>query len=97
MNLFSLQEFIQVDRFVNYKKIIKYNKKKKFFCVHELKFSRIKCLGSSKGRIYSKMDDKSRHFLNEFYKNSNKLFFKLLIKYKYQVPIWLKKQINSNT
>jgi hypothetical protein len=86
---------MQVDRFFNYKKIIKYNKKKKFFCIHEIKINRIKCLGASKGRIYSPMDEKSRIYLNEFYKNANKIFLKLLNKYKYHVPNWLKKQINS--
>ncbi len=101
----QIQNFIfatntnQTNYFLNFRKVLTFNKKKKFFCIRDktkvANQTITRCLGASKGRIYSKMDTKSRSYLTQFYANSNKLFFKMLLKYKFLIPSWLQHEINS--
>lgn len=87
----SLQNFLPIQNYFNFKSVIRYDRKKKFFCVllKEKQPKTIKCLGSSKGRKYSKLDIRTTEYLNKFYSKTNKLFFKLLKKYSFQIPKWL--------
>jgi heparan sulfate N-deacetylase/N-sulfotransferase NDST2 len=72
----ELQTFLNVDYYLDYKNLLKYNKRKGFFCVKTS--SVVKCLGSSKGKKYPKLDDLSQGYLNHFYNESNKKFHTLL-------------------
>ena len=87
----NLQKFLPVQNIFNFKSVIRFDRKKKFFCAFfkEKQPFRIKCLGSSKGRKYPKLDISSRAILEKFYNKTNKSFLKLLKKYSYQIPNWL--------
>ena len=80
----------QIDVFVDYKFLLKFNKKKGFFCPFDRQKNVTKCLGSSKGRKYDKIDPVSEIFLKNFYKEPNKKFFNFLIKHSYSMPLWYK-------
>ena len=53
----------------------------------------IHCLGPSKGRNYSKIDDNSIQFLKEYYRMPNEKLKFLLLNFGYDLPEWL---INEN-
>ena len=90
----NLQTFLPIEKYFNFKNVIRFDKKKKFFCAfsREIQSVKIKCLGSSKGRKYPRLDFNSRDYLEKFYNKTNKSFFKFLKKYSYQVPKWLTNQ-----
>jgi heparan sulfate N-deacetylase/N-sulfotransferase NDST2 len=85
-----LQKFLSLENIVDYKRILKYDKKKGFFCLNFE--NKNKCLGASKGRNYSALDDETRDYLMKFYRKPNHLFSKLLNKMNLKIPTWL----NSN-
>ena len=89
--MFKLQKMMNVNLILDYKRILKYDKKKKFFCIYNKKS---KCLGSSKGRSYPKLNDTFIiDYLNEYFNKSNILFYNLLKSHSFEVPKWLKKFI----
>ncbi|CAM4809949.1 unnamed protein product [Rotaria magnacalcarata] len=58
--------FIQLQNPLNSSELVRYNKKKGFFCpVSNNK--RFQCLGKSKGRYYENMSSYARKFLNNYY------------------------------
>ena len=54
-----------------------------------------KCLGKGKGRSYEEMDSKSRKFLQEYYRLSNEALLKLLKRFGYNIPQWLKDELQD--
>ena len=80
----------QINVFVDYKFLLKFSKKKGFFCPFDTKKNATKCLGPSKGRKYAQIDAKSELFLKNFYKEPNKKFSNFLIKHAYSMPLWYK-------
>ena len=95
--MLKLQHMMNVNFTLDYKLILKYDKKKRFFCMYNIsKYDRKthKCLGSSKGRSYPKLNDTFMlNYLNNYFNKSNILFYNLLKSYSFDVPRWLKKFI----
>ena len=85
----ELQHFFGLETFIDYRKIVVFNKEKGFYCI-KLKNEKVKCLGPSKGRSYSSIDDDSRRYLKQYYKKENKLLKTLLTKFGFNIPLWLK-------
>lgn len=81
----DLQKKLGLETEIDFKKMLKYNKKKGFYCVNGTK-----CLGQSKGRQYPALDLKSKTYLVNFYRDSNRKLLNLFKKYAYSVPTWLK-------
>lgn len=94
VSLDLVQKFLTLNKVINYEKRMVYDRKKGFYCMLVRKNINSKtptkvCLGSSKGRIYDIIDDRSKTFLREFYSSSNRKFFKLLKEHKFDIPRWL--------
>ena len=88
-SLMSLQTKLGLSHKIDYSKILRFNRKKGFYCYTEL--NNTKCLGKSKGRKYQKLDIMTRAYLENFFNQSNYEFFKFLkrkLKY-FQIPKWL--------
>ena len=88
----NLQKELQIPIEINFQKMLKFNQKKGFYCAYQNK--RVKCLGQSKGRHYKPIDLNSSKYLYNFYKDANRDFYFLLKKYSFNIPIWLKQNLN---
>ena len=55
----------------------------------------VKCLGKGKGRVYEEMDSESRKFLQEYYRLPNEALNKLLKRFGYNIPKWLKDELQD--
>lgn len=84
----QLQKQLAIETRIDYKQILKFNKKKGFYCVNYER--KVKCLGQSKGRHYPAIDSNSKAYLTSYYNNSNKKFYDFLRRYSYNIPMWLK-------
>lgn len=71
-------------------KYIKFNDKKNFYCAVNVKDFKLKCLGSNKGRKYSKMSYKLKKFLTDFYTPYNILLYRIFTFYNFPIPYFLK-------
>jgi len=87
--LSNLQKSLQFSEIIDYRDYLAYDKRKGFFCLTNKK-SQKKCLGSSKGRKYEKMETRTRDFLENYYLNYNKKLLNLLKINAFDIPIWLK-------
>ena len=85
------QQQIEVDQYVDFKKLIQYDNKKGFYC--PIKNGKSQCLGISKGRKYPNMEEVSRKFLDEYFADSNKALVDLLRKYSKSIPTWAEKAV----
>ncbi|CAD5226106.1 unnamed protein product [Bursaphelenchus xylophilus] len=74
--------------FMDYRRILKYNEKKGYFCI-DFK-DKTKCLGSSKGRKYDKMDEETRNLLENEFRYHNRDLKLLLTHFKSKLPYFLK-------
>lgn len=81
------QKQIDLEDFVDFKKLIQFDNKKGFYC--PIQNGKSQCLGISKGRKYPEMEAKSREFLNEFFAESNLALKVLLEKHSKAVPSWM--------
>ena len=88
MYLNKLQTFFGLNQFIDYTDKMVFHKKKKFFCLKSEKT--IRCLGSGKGRNYSKIDEDSVKFLEEYYKEPNEKLKDLLLEFGHHLPEWLR-------
>ena len=81
---------------INFKKFLVFDKKKGFYCWRPNRKSRV-CLGSSKGRLYERLDERSKAYLQSFYSESNFKFAKLLRnKFRdFTAPKWLNYNISA--
>ena len=60
----KLQSFLPVQERINFRSVIKFDRKKNQFCTfYKRPLNRVKCLGSSKGRKYPALDMDSRLYL----------------------------------
>ena len=101
----QLQDHLDLNLKLNYKSLLKYDKKKKFFCWLERDsfgdLRRKKCLGQSKGRKYIQLSNTTRTYLNNYFYKSNMEFYNLLIKNfvniqkKFSIPKWLNKNLTK--
>jgi hypothetical protein len=93
------RDFMKLDTFLDYEPLLKYNKKKGFYCpIIDTKKNLTKCLGSSKGRKYPLIDPKSKEYLKNLYNDANLKLFNFLTAKSIEVPIWLKDifELNKN-
>jgi hypothetical protein len=94
--LHRVQTFVGTQKILDYSKRLRFDVKKRFYClfVRKNNASRVRsktCLGSSKGRNYTRIDQRSKNFLNRFFNESNLKFLKLLTFFKHPIPDWLTK------
>ena len=52
-------------------------------------------MGKGKGRVYEEMDSESRKFLQEYYRLPNEALNKLLKRFGYNIPKWLKDELQD--
>ena len=55
-----------------------------------------KCLGKGKGRSYEEMDSQSRKYLQDYYRLNNEALLKLLKRFGYNIPQWLKDELQDD-
>ena len=85
MYLNKLQTYFGLNKFIDYSEIMVLHENK--YC---LKLGKaIRCLGSGKGRNYSKVDDNSVQFLKGYYREPNEMLKNLLLNFGYDLPEWL--------
>lgn len=90
----AVQSFLEVDQFLDYSKLIKFDKKKGFFC-QIVENDKTKCLGRGKGRRYPPMDTRSEALLKSFYHKPNVALSKLLGRLGQPVPDWLTEELSN--
>lgn len=97
ITMLKVQKFLQLPTLIDYVDILRYDVKKRFYCIVKTSASQNEtkkvCLGSGKGRKYKRIDKNSRAYLKKYYKRFNIEFKQLLIGYGLDVPEWLKKQV----
>jgi len=93
----KLQYFLSVQP-IDYSKYLKFDAKKGFFCkvVDDGSRKVTKCLGKGKGRSYEEMDSQSRKYLQEYYRLNNEALLKLLKRFGYNIPQWLKDELQDD-
>ncbi|RNA25299.1 bifunctional heparan sulfate N-deacetylase N-sulfotransferase 1 [Brachionus plicatilis] len=84
----SIQLFMNSSRFFDYKNLLVYSAKKRFFCLKNRR-----CLGPSKGRTYARLDQRSYIYLRDFYQKSNAQLANFLNKNLFSMPSWLEKYL----
>jgi len=89
--LAKLQHFLEVEPFVDFSKMLVFDKVKRFFCM--MVDGKKKCLGKGKGRVYPPMDDFSERWLRTFYSKSNSDLERMMTRLGYSVPSWLTEQL----
>lgn len=82
---------LNLPKAVDYKRLLRFDSQKGFFCVQEGQSSS-KCLGKSKGRKYDPMSAELRQILNGIFELSNKELLDLLRHYKFKTPSFLKEE-----
>ncbi|XP_076806907.1 bifunctional heparan sulfate N-deacetylase/N-sulfotransferase 1-like [Clavelina lepadiformis] len=90
----DLQEHLGFKSTIDYSKLLKYEKKKGFYC-QILKSGKTKCLGKSKGRQYPEMDDQSMNYLRHYYSDANRKLLQMLQSINKPIPLWVLEQVNS--
>lgn len=93
----TLQKFLKTQPVIDYRKLLKFDPKKGFYCQMIGSGERTKCLGKSKGRSYPPMEERSAKFLKRYYTSHNTALSKLLIRLGRTVPQWLKDDLSSNS
>jgi heparan sulfate N-deacetylase/N-sulfotransferase NDST2 len=91
-----LQSQLKIDPFVDYSSLLRFDAKKGFFCP-VLGNNKTRCLGRSKGRRYPDMDVQSIKYLKDFYLQSNIALSKLLTRLRQNIPLWLQRDLSSNS
>nr|XP_002120286.1 bifunctional heparan sulfate N-deacetylase/N-sulfotransferase 4 [Ciona intestinalis] len=86
--MFNLQTDLGFTEIYQYDKILKFDKRKGFFC-QLLPTGKTKCLGRGKGRQYPDMDQLSVKYLDTYYKESNTKLTELLRGINKPIPGWL--------
>lgn len=107
-----LQMFLKLEPRINYRKLLRFEPKKGFFCLvgnnnnnknhDDVKNNSsgssysLKCLGKSKGRTYEDMEERARKYLHVYYLRHNVVLSKLLTRLRIAAPIWLQAELSSN-
>ena len=90
-----LQRFAKIKPFADYRELIRFDKKKGFYCQITSNDSS-KCLGRGKGRRYAPMDSQAEAILQRHYQPHNVALHKLLVRLNQPVPLpkWLKADLS---
>lgn len=89
----KLQLFLKLTPYTDYNQLLRFDKKKGFYCQITEK-NGTKCLGRSKGRHYTEMDEQSKQYLHRFYHHHNVALFKMLTRLHVPIPAWLVSELN---
>uniref|UniRef100_A0A8C6YJV9 [heparan sulfate]-glucosamine N-sulfotransferase n=1 Tax=Naja naja TaxID=35670 RepID=A0A8C6YJV9_NAJNA len=90
----GVQKFLSISPHYNYSDALTFDPQKGFWC-QLLDGGKIKCLGKSKGRKYPPMDQESRAFLSNYYRDHNVELSKLLHRLGQPLPSWLRQQLQK--
>ncbi|CAI9723640.1 heparan sulfate N-deacetylase N-sulfotransferase [Octopus vulgaris] len=92
----KIQKFIEVKPYIDFRKLLRYDAKKKFYC-QVLSTDNTKCLGPGKGRVYPPMEESAYRFLKMFFRRHNVALSKLLMKLNQATPVpaWLKEDLQE--
>ncbi|OQV18743.1 Bifunctional heparan sulfate N-deacetylase/N-sulfotransferase [Hypsibius exemplaris] len=87
-----VQRFLKIKPFVDYKDLIRFDKKKGFYCQVEATMKAPRCLGRSKGRRYPVMEADVEAVLQRYYQPHNVALHKLLTRLNQPLPLpkWLR-------
>ncbi|KAJ8879529.1 hypothetical protein PR048_020137 [Dryococelus australis] len=89
----DLQHFLNITPSLNYSSQLRFNPKKGFFC-QVMETNQTKCLGRSKGRKYSAMEERTLKFLQRYYLSHNTALMKLLKRITFwSFPSWLREEL----
>uniref|UniRef100_A0A8C5QZN1 Bifunctional heparan sulfate N-deacetylase/N-sulfotransferase 1 n=1 Tax=Leptobrachium leishanense TaxID=445787 RepID=A0A8C5QZN1_9ANUR len=92
----SVQKFLGVTPHFNYTQALRYDEAKGFWC-QLVENGKTRCLGKSKGRKYPDMEQSSRTFLADFYRESNIELSKLLNRLGHPLPTWLREELQNSS
>ncbi|XP_014440331.1 bifunctional heparan sulfate N-deacetylase/N-sulfotransferase 2 isoform X2 [Tupaia chinensis] len=92
----GIQKFLGITPFLNYTQTLRFDEDKGFWC-QGLEGGKTRCLGKSKGRRYPDMDNESRLFLTDFFRNHNLELSKLLSRLGQPVPSWLREELQHSS
>ena len=87
----KLQHFLNIQPIVDYRRLLKFDSKKGFYC--PILHGKTKCLGKGKGRIYPPMETETQKYLQNYYRLYNEHLLKLLRRLGYATPEWLKRDL----
>ncbi|XP_032080375.1 bifunctional heparan sulfate N-deacetylase/N-sulfotransferase 4 [Thamnophis elegans] len=90
----GVQKFLSVAPHYNYSDALTFDPQKGFWC-QLLDGGKIKCLGKNKGRKYPPMDQESRAFLSNYYRDHNVELSKLLHRLGQPLPSWLRQELQK--
>ncbi|XP_026555425.1 bifunctional heparan sulfate N-deacetylase/N-sulfotransferase 4 isoform X2 [Pseudonaja textilis] len=90
----GVQKFLSISPHYNYSDALTFDPQKGFWC-QLLDGGKIKCLGKSKGRKYPPMDQESRAFLSNYYRDHNVELSKLLHRLGQPLPSWLRQELQK--
>ncbi|CAI5784468.1 heparan sulfate N-deacetylase N-sulfotransferase 4 isoform X1 [Podarcis lilfordi] len=90
----EVQKFLGVSPHYNYSEALTFDPQKGFWC-QLLEGGKTKCLGKSKGRKYPPMDQESRAFLSNYYRDHNVELSKLLHRLGQPLPSWLRQELQK--
>uniref|UniRef100_A0ABM5GJJ0 [heparan sulfate]-glucosamine N-sulfotransferase n=1 Tax=Pogona vitticeps TaxID=103695 RepID=A0ABM5GJJ0_9SAUR len=90
----EVQKFLGVSPHYNYSEALTFDPQKGFWC-QLLEGGKTKCLGKSKGRKYPPMDQESREFLSNYYRDHNVELSKLLHRLGQPLPSWLRQELQK--
>ncbi|XP_044284819.1 bifunctional heparan sulfate N-deacetylase/N-sulfotransferase 4 [Varanus komodoensis] len=90
----EVQKFLGVTPHYNYSEALTFDPQKGFWC-QLLEGGKTKCLGKSKGRKYPPMDQESRAFLSNYYRDHNVELSKLLHRLGQPLPSWLRQELQK--
>lgn len=90
-----LQVFLKIEPFLDYKKLLRFESKKGFFCPITGN-STVKCLGKGKGRRYEDISPTTEKFLRDYFMPHNVALSKLLTKLRQPIPFWLEEDLSRS-
>lgn len=89
----KVQIFLKLEPYIDYRKKIRFDGKKGFYC-QITKNNSTKCLGKSKGRIYPEMDGQAKKYLHNYFLHQNVALSKLLNRLRMKTPQWLEFELS---
>jgi hypothetical protein len=90
----NVQRFIGVSTIIDYSQLLRYDKRKGFYCLYDSSRNHTRCLGAGKGRRYAPMDASTHLKLLRHYRSHNVELIKLMQELVYTIPKWLRDSVN---
>lgn len=90
-----LQRELGISPFVDYRKRLRFDKRKGFYCEVVPDTGRTKCLGRGKGRKYPPLPAEAERTLRAYYRPHNQALSKLLGRLQFDLPGWLAEEMED--